>query len=43
VKSGDTSAAWNSMAPYLKSDAVVLSLQNGVDDAERLRVVWAGR
>lgn len=36
VKSADTERAAAAMAPYLDGDAVVLSLQNGVDNAERL-------
>lgn len=36
VKSTDTEAAGAAMAPHLASDAIVLSLQNGVDNAERL-------
>jgi 2-dehydropantoate 2-reductase len=36
VKSGDTEAAGTQMAPYLAPQAVVLSLQNGVDNAARL-------
>lgn len=37
VKSGDTESAGRAMAPHLKSDATVLCLQNGVDNAERLQ------
>ena len=37
VKSLDTDAAARAMAPYLSADAVVLSLQNGVDNVERIR------
>jgi 2-dehydropantoate 2-reductase len=37
VKSGDTEAAAKAMAPHLAKDAVVLSLQNGVGNAERIR------
>lgn len=37
VKSGDTEAAGRAMAPHLKSDATVLCLQNGVDNAQRLQ------
>ena len=37
VKSTDTENAAAQMAPYLAPDAVVLSLQNGVDNAERLQ------
>ncbi|AWN37139.1 ketopantoate reductase family protein [Methylobacterium radiodurans] len=36
VKSGDTDAAGRALAPVLAPDAAVLSLQNGVDNAERL-------
>lgn len=36
VKSGDTEAAAAQMAPHLAPGSVVLSLQNGVDNAERL-------
>jgi 2-dehydropantoate 2-reductase len=39
VKSPDTDAAARSLAPHLAADAVVVSLQNGVDNAERLRAV----
>lgn len=37
VKSADTESAGQSIAPLLKSDATVLCLQNGVDNAERLQ------
>jgi 2-dehydropantoate 2-reductase len=37
VKSYDTDEAARSLAPHLGSDALVLSLQNGVDNAERIR------
>jgi 2-dehydropantoate 2-reductase len=37
VKSGDTDEAVRVMAPHLAKDAVVLSLQNGVGNAERIR------
>ena len=37
VKSTDTESAATDMAPYLEPNAVVLSLQNGVDNAERLQ------
>jgi 2-dehydropantoate 2-reductase len=45
VKSTDTAGAAADMAPHLETDARVLSLQNGVDNAERLeallgREVW---
>jgi 2-dehydropantoate 2-reductase len=36
VKSSDTEAAGKAMAPYLDRNAAVLTLQNGVDNAERL-------
>ena len=39
VKSPDTDAAARSLLPHLAADAVVVSLQNGVDNAERLRAV----
>jgi 2-dehydropantoate 2-reductase len=39
VKSGDTEDAGRSLAPYLRPDTLVLSLQNGVDNAERLQAV----
>lgn len=39
VKSPDTDAAARSLAPHLRADTVVASLQNGVDNAERLRAV----
>jgi 2-dehydropantoate 2-reductase len=39
VKSPDTDAAARSLQPHLAADAVVVSLQNGVDNAERLRAV----
>lgn len=39
VKSTDTEAAGEQMLPYLAPDALVLTLQNGVDNAERLRGV----
>lgn len=39
VKSGDTEAVGRAITPYLAPDAVVLSLQNGVDNAERLAAV----
>jgi 2-dehydropantoate 2-reductase len=37
VKSTDTDAAARELAPYLSPDTVVLSMQNGVDNLERLR------
>ncbi len=37
VKSTDTETAAAQLAPHLSPDAVLLSMQNGVDNAERLR------
>ncbi len=39
VKSADTEEAGQQIALHLKNDAVVISLQNGVDNAERLAAV----
>ena len=39
VKSGDTEAAGSTIAPHLAPEATILSLQNGVDNAERLAAV----
>jgi len=39
VKSADTEEAGREIAPHLKNDTVVISLQNGVDNAERLSAV----
>jgi len=39
VKSTDTEAAAAAMAPYLARGAVLLSLQNGVDNADRLQAL----
>jgi 2-dehydropantoate 2-reductase len=39
VKSTDTESAAGELAPHLEPDALVLSLQNGVDNAERLQSV----
>jgi 2-dehydropantoate 2-reductase len=39
VKSMDTEAAGRQLAPFLRPDALVLCLQNGVDNADRLRAV----
>jgi len=39
VKADDTAAAGEAMAPHLSADAAILSLQNGVDNAERLEEV----
>ena len=41
VKSTDTESAAAAMAPYLSDHALVLSLQNGVDNAARLRALIA--
>src|SRR5262245_20438733 len=37
VKTTDTEAAARVLAPHLASGAVVVSLQNGVDNVERIR------
>ena len=42
VKSSDTEAAGRLMQPFLQADALVLCLQNGVDNADRLRAVLPG-
>jgi 2-dehydropantoate 2-reductase len=42
VKSGATEEAGAQIRPYLKPGALVLCLQNGVDNAERLRAVLPG-
>ena len=39
VKSTDTTSAAQSMLPYLSPDAIILSLQNGVENAEMLQRV----
>nr|WP_026435999.1 2-dehydropantoate 2-reductase [Acidovorax sp. JHL-9] len=39
VKSTDTESAGRALAPHLAEGAVVLSLQNGVDNADRLQAV----
>lgn len=39
VKSSDTETAGAQMRPFLRPDALVLTLQNGVDNADRLRAV----
>ena len=39
VKSSDTETAGRLMQPYLRADALVMCLQNGVDNADRLRAV----
>lgn len=42
VKSPDTESAGQQMRPHLKPGALVLCLQNGVDNADRLRAVLPG-
>jgi 2-dehydropantoate 2-reductase len=42
VKSMDTEAAGRQLGPFLRPDTLVLCLQNGVDNAERLRAVLPG-
>ena len=37
VKSTDTDIATAEMAQHLSADTVILNLQNGVDNAERIR------
>ena len=39
VKAGDTDAAARAIAPHLRDGALVLSLQNGIDNAERLQAL----
>jgi 2-dehydropantoate 2-reductase len=39
VKSGDTEGAGEQIRPHLSPDTLVLCLQNGVDNADRLRAV----
>ena len=39
IKSTDTESAAAAMAPFLEPDAIILSLQNGVDNAQRLQAV----
>lgn len=39
VKSADTESAGRALAPHLGADTLVLSLQNGVDNAERLQAI----
>ncbi len=36
IKSSDTENAAAMMAPFVRPDAIVLSLQNGIDNAKRL-------
>ena len=43
VKSTDTEKAGAQMLSYLSPDALVMTLQNGVDNADRLRTVLPGR
>ncbi len=43
VKSSDTEAAGRLMQPFLRTDALVICLQNGVDNADRLRAVLPGQ
>ena len=43
VKSSDTEAAGRLMQPFLRTDALVICLQNGVDNADRLRAVLPGK
>lgn len=43
VKSTDTPAAAAAMAPHLAPDALVISLQNGVDNVEQLQARIAGK
>ena len=42
VKSTDTESAGAQIRPFLKAGALVLCLQNGVDNAERLRLALPG-
>jgi 2-dehydropantoate 2-reductase len=42
VKSLDTESAGTLLRPHLAPDALVLTLQNGVDNADRLRAVLTG-
>jgi 2-dehydropantoate 2-reductase len=39
VKSPDTESVAKEIKPYLSEDSIILSLQNGVDNAERIRAV----
>ena len=39
VKSNDTEAAAAALLPHLRDQALVLSLQNGIDNAERLQAL----
>lgn len=38
VKSPDTDQAIKEIKPHLKSDAIILSMQNGVDNVERIKI-----
>ena len=42
VKSHDTEEAARSLAPFMGMDTAVLSLQNGVDNADRIARLWGG-
>jgi 2-dehydropantoate 2-reductase len=42
VKSYDTESAANALAPVIGDTTLILSLQNGVDNAERIARVWGG-
>ena len=39
VKAGDTDVTARAIAPHLRDGALVLSLQNGIDNAERLQTL----
>jgi 2-dehydropantoate 2-reductase len=41
VKSPDTEAAGKALEPYLERDAAIVTLQNGIDNAERLAATLA--
>ncbi len=43
VKSSDTESAGRLMQPFLCADALIICLQNGVDNADRLRAVLPGQ
>ena len=43
VKSSDTETAGRLMQPWLRADTLVMCLQNGVDNADRLRAVLPGQ
>jgi len=43
VKSGDTEPSARAMAPHLAPGAIVVSLQNGVDNARRMRPLLAAQ